>query len=495
MPIGWKSRSDGSVLRSSWKVVWRPRNAAPPKRTFASPSTIPSKFRISRVIAACSPKCCRISSITPRNTPRPAARSWSAWNPTRTKSSSASRTRELAFPSPISRASSNDFTAWTSRAREKSAARVSASPSLNTWSRSTAGESGLIAKSGRVRNSILLYRSSTPNALCQNPTRITAAALSEAGPQVLLERSGLFSAYSSAGEDFVTKLPAKLCSTAKVRCVLLRSGWSLMASAAPLSEAVLYDTLVNYLVSMARTVEGAMNRSLDALVGLENPRTGALPGEVFLLEPRINEMEIVIDEHAIRLLRRCSYSDDELRLIVASLKITNDLERIGDLAVNLAERVVSLREMQGVQVPEELAPMASAVRAMVTKSLGALIFRNVEMATLVLESDDVVDQYRDRIFEQLLQRMTQEPALVSPGMQFILATRHLERIADHATNIAEDIIFWVRGLDVRHGRGLVMRPEQPEDTLVTRTSITENSHGLHPDVTPACETERVRSSA
>jgi len=81
---------------------------------------------------------------------------------------------------------------------------------------------------------------------------------------------------------------------------------------------------------------------------------------------------------------------------------------------------------------------------MVTKSLGALIFRNVEMATQVLESDDVVDRYRDRIFKHLLQHMTKGSTLVSPGLQFILATRHLERIADHATNIAEDIIFWVR---------------------------------------------------
>ncbi len=194
-----------------------------------------------------------------------------------------------------------------------------------------------------------------------------------------------------------------------------------MATTAGLTEVVLYDTLVNYLVSMARTVEGAMNRALDAIVSLESPSTTALPSEVFLLEPRINEMEIVIDEHAIRLLRRGSFTDDEMRLIVAALKITNDLERIGDLAVNLAERVVSLREIQGAEVPEELAPMASAVRAMVSKSLGALIFRNVEMATQVLESDDVVDQYRDRIFEQLLQHMTQEPTLVSPGLQFILA--------------------------------------------------------------------------
>jgi len=255
-----------------------------------------------------------------------------------------------------------------------------------------------------------------------------------------------------------------------------------------MTEAVLYDALVNYLVSMARVVEGAMNRALDALVGFDRPRTASLPGEVFLVEPRINEMEILIDEHAIRLLRRGGFSDDEMRLIVASLKITNDLERIGDIAVNLAERVVSLREMPEVQMPEELLPMVEAVRSMVSRSLGALIFRNAEMAAQVLESDDVVDQYRDRIFENLLQNMIENVALVSPGLQFVLATRQLERIADHATNIAEDIIFWVRGLDVRHGRGLTVRAEQ-EQPMDAAGKVTENSHGLHAQVTPNCEAE------
>jgi len=260
-----------------------------------------------------------------------------------------------------------------------------------------------------------------------------------------------------------------------------------MATTAGLTEAVLYDALVNYLVSMARVVESAMNRALDAIVGFDNPRTAGLPGEVFLLEPRINEMEIMIDEHAIRLLRRGSYSDDEMRLIVASLKITNDLERIGDIAVNLAERVISLREMPNAKVPDELMPMAEAVRSMVSRSLGALIFRNAELAAQVLESDDVVDQYRDQIFENLLQNMTQKAALVSPGLQFVLATRHLERIADHATNIAEDIIFWVRGLDVRHGRGFMVRADQETSAPLASDAVTENSHALHPQVTPGCE--------
>lgn len=265
-------------------------------------------------------------------------------------------------------------------------------------------------------------------------------------------------------------------------------GEAWMSSAAGLTEVVLYDTLVNYLVSMARLVETAMNRALDSIVSYNNPRTAGLPGEVFLLEPRINEMEIVIDEHAIRLLRRGSFTDDEMRLIVAALKITNDLERIGDIAVSLAERVITLREMPAAEVPEQLAPMAAAVRSMVSRSLGALIFRNADMALQVLESDDIVDQYRDRIFETLMQKMTQDASLVSPGMQFVLATRHLERIADHATNIAEDIIFWVRGLDVRHGRGFTVRPEQTENS---GKPVTENSHGLYSDVTPNLDNQRV----
>ncbi|HLZ13299.1 MAG TPA: phosphate signaling complex protein PhoU [Candidatus Acidoferrum sp.] len=255
-----------------------------------------------------------------------------------------------------------------------------------------------------------------------------------------------------------------------------------MAAFPPLSEAVLYDELVNYLISMARTVESAMNRALDGIVSLESPRTATLPGEVFLLEPRINEMEIAIDEHAVRLLRRGSYSDDELRMIVAALKITNDLERIGDLAVNLAQRVITLREMAAPQLPDELAPMVAAVRAMVSKSLGALIFRNAEMAALVLESDEIVDKYRDTIFEKLMENMTQQASLVSSGMQFVLATRHLERIADHATNIAEDIIYWVRGLDVRHGRGLIVNPDAQAAEQQEANQITDNSHSLHPGV-------------
>jgi phosphate transport system protein len=224
----------------------------------------------------------------------------------------------------------------------------------------------------------------------------------------------------------------------------------------PNPEGVLQGALINYLVAQARTVEASVNRALWALL----ERDQKMASEVFLTEPRINEMEITIDEHAIRLLRRGDLNDADVRMIVASLKINNDLERVGDLAVNLCERTISLAAMGNVQAPPELEPMTAAVRAMVSKCLGALIFQNVDLAAQVLESDDVVDGYRDRVFEALLAGMAADASQAAPNLQFLLASRNLERIADHATNIAEDVLFWVRGLDVRHGRMPVAIAEQ-----------------------------------
>jgi phosphate transport system protein len=214
------------------------------------------------------------------------------------------------------------------------------------------------------------------------------------------------------------------------------------------TEAVFQTVLMNYLISQARTVEASVNRALGALLG----RNERLASEVFLTEPRINEMEMVIDEHSIRMLRQENLLETDIRLIVATIKINNDLERMGDLAVNLSERAISLAGMGEVQIPADLEPMTVAVRAMVSKCLGALIYRNVDLAAQVLESDDDVDQYRDRVFEALLAGIAADSTQAAPNLQFVLASRHLERIADHATNIAEDILFWVRGLEVRHGR-------------------------------------------
>jgi phosphate transport system protein len=240
-----------------------------------------------------------------------------------------------------------------------------------------------------------------------------------------------------------------------------------MATPAASVQTVHLDILTNYLVSMARTVELAVDRALAALLQAGSPESRQAPGEIFLLEPRVNEMEMVIDEHAVRMLRSGSLSSEEIRQVVATLKITNDLERMGDLAVNLAERIISLAEMHPIAAPPELEPMVAAVRAMIKKGLGALIFKNVVLASEVLESDDLVDRYRDEIFERLLAGMRQHPGDVAASLQLVLASRYLERLADHATNIAEDIIFWVRGLDVRHGRGTAFD--------ASGTAVTENS--------------------
>ncbi len=240
-----------------------------------------------------------------------------------------------------------------------------------------------------------------------------------------------------------------------------------MATPAASVQTVHLDILTNYLVSMARTVELAVDRALSALLLAGSPESRQAPSEIFLLEPRVNEMEMVIDEHAVRMLRSGSLSSEKIRQVVATLKITNDLERMGDLAVNLAERIISLAEMHPIAAPPELEPMVAAVRAMIKKGLGALIFKNVVLASEVLESDDLVDRYRDEIFERLLAGMRQCPGDVAASLQLVLASRYLERLADHATNIAEDIIFWVRGLDVRHGRGTAFE--------ASGTTVTENS--------------------
>lgn len=225
-----------------------------------------------------------------------------------------------------------------------------------------------------------------------------------------------------------------------------------MASTTRSLESVHQDTLTNYLISMARTVESAVNRALDALLTCHTPAAAQRASEIFLTEPRINEMEIIIDEHAVRMLRAGSLPEPEIRLVVGTLRINNDLERMGDLAVNIAQRVIALSQMQGIEAPADLAPMVAAVRAMVQKALGALIFRNAVLASEVLESDDAVDHFRDVICERLLASMSRNPVQIPPGVQFVLASRYLERIADHCTNVAEDVVYWVRGLDVRHGR-------------------------------------------
>lgn len=221
-----------------------------------------------------------------------------------------------------------------------------------------------------------------------------------------------------------------------------------MASPASSAGKVYQVALESYLVSMARTVEGSINRAIEALLTCNSEAASG----VFLTEPRVNEMELIIDDHAIRLLREGNISEDDLRHIIACLKINNDLERMGDLAVNISQRVISLTQMRDVTPPQELDPMSASVRGMVSRCLGAVTCRNITLANEVLDTEPQIDGFRDRMFERLLSEMKEDSSLIGPNMQFILAIRNLERIADHTTNIAEDVVFWLRGLDIRHGK-------------------------------------------
>ena len=147
----------------------------------------------------------------------------------------------------------------------------------------------------------------------------------------------------------------------------------------------------------------------------------------------------------------------DLRFILAVTKINSDLERVGDQAVNIAERVMDMAELPKADLPVDIARMAAAVSAMVRRSLESFIEGKAELAQAVLEMDNVVDRMKDEAFITLVKTMNEHPEVTRQALDALLIARNLERVADHATNIAEDVIFWVRGADVRHNAG----PEEP----------------------------------
>jgi phosphate transport system protein len=215
------------------------------------------------------------------------------------------------------------------------------------------------------------------------------------------------------------------------------------------------DAILQSLLAMSNQAENSVRQSLYALRTLKP----AEASQVFLGESRINEMEVEIDEQVIRLLGRAPAGETMLRLLIATLRITNDLERLGDQAVNIAERVVSLDAHRPVAVPRDLAVMAEAVEQMVCSSLQALSSRRLELAQRVLESDDRVDDFAESVGRLLIQEMERAPQSVPAQVELLLASRHMERMADHATNIAEDVIYWLQGWDVRHRLRALTEPE------------------------------------
>jgi phosphate transport system protein len=206
------------------------------------------------------------------------------------------------------------------------------------------------------------------------------------------------------------------------------------------------EDLQGRLLEMGSLVESAIHHSVQALVD----RSQEMARQVLENEDRINHLEVEIDELAIRLLALQQPMARDLRFLTAAIKINTDLERMGDLAVNIVERSIALMQHPPVKPLIDIPQMARTVQSMVRKSLDAFVQREPDLARSVLISDDVVDRLRDSIHNELVAFMQQDPSVIPQALDLILVARHLERIADHATNIAEDTLFLVKGVDVRH---------------------------------------------
>ena len=167
-------------------------------------------------------------------------------------------------------------------------------------------------------------------------------------------------------------------------------------------------------------------------------------------EPSINKLEREIDQMALDLLAMEQPMAIDLRFILSVIRINADLERVGDQAVNIAVRVREMGAFANVDLPVDIPKLASMASAMVRKSLQAFIEGDAELAQSVLALDDQVDRMNDAAFQSLSLLIKEKPEMTPQSLNALIIARNLERVGDHATNIAEDVIFWVRGADVRH---------------------------------------------
>ena len=209
------------------------------------------------------------------------------------------------------------------------------------------------------------------------------------------------------------------------------------------------ERIEELLLQLGAMVEESINKATIALVD----RRADLIDEVIRKDQVIDHKEVEIEEECLKLLALHQPVATDLRFIVAVLKVNNDLERMGDLAINIAERAAYLNEHEPLGVPLDFNLMVRLVREMVSDSLDSLIKQDVTRARAICQKDDAVDAINKQMYEVLQARMTHEPATVKRAVTTLSASRHLERIADLATNIAEDVVFMVEGEVIRHGTG------------------------------------------
>ncbi|HEY3940120.1 MAG TPA: phosphate signaling complex protein PhoU [Bryobacteraceae bacterium] len=200
------------------------------------------------------------------------------------------------------------------------------------------------------------------------------------------------------------------------------------------------------LLEMSALVENAVYRSVQGVV----EKNEELAQAVLRNEGRINQLEIEIDDLAISLLALQAPLAADLRLVTAAIKINNDLERMGDLSVSIAQSAMALMKEPVIRPLIDIPHIAGLAQSMVRKALDAFVNRDADLARSVLASDDAVDNMRTASYHELISFMESNPQQIPQALYLLSVVRNLERIADHSTNIAEDVLFLVKGIDVRH---------------------------------------------
>ncbi len=206
------------------------------------------------------------------------------------------------------------------------------------------------------------------------------------------------------------------------------------------------EELKERLLWMGSLAERSVHQGVHAVLEADEKLALAVLDE----ENAINELQIEVDDRVVQLLALQQLMAADLRFVLAIARINNDLERIGDQAVNIAQSAQRILRHPRVKPYVDLPRMGELAEKMMRDSLDSLVRRDVELARSVLARDDQVDQLRDQLFRELLTYMMGDSAVVFPAFELILVAKNLERVADHATNIAEDVIYMVAGSDVRH---------------------------------------------
>jgi phosphate transport system protein len=206
------------------------------------------------------------------------------------------------------------------------------------------------------------------------------------------------------------------------------------------------EALQGRLLEMGGLAEERVRAAVQGVVG----RDVSVTERVLTGDGPINQLHVEVDERAFRLLALHQPMAIDLRRIVAAVKINSDLERVGDLAVNIAEAAKRYASHAPVKQLIDIPRMADIAQSMLHDALDAFVKRDIALARSVLECDDELDALKTQVFRELLTYMLQDPGTIEASLDLILVSRHLERIGDHATNVAEDVIFMVSAEDVRH---------------------------------------------